>query len=192
MQTHKITGPQDRGYCITYATRIGSVQSVSSSYGPGGFVVGIAENGETGWLSGLASVIDNHGGTGAEIDAAKDAGLFIQSVSIGDVFEIDGKSFVLAYGHDGGLDLTLQMQETLQVQETRYPTGFAFGTQQEISDLVDALSVAQEELMYMSELDQDYEDEDRAEMVAKAARIVALLPRLFIALQGAAEGEARV
>jgi hypothetical protein len=68
----------------------------------------------------------------------------------------------------------------------KYPAGFAFATVQELSDIVDGLAVASEELRYRQELTDDYEPEDRAEMLAKAERIDALYARFMLALNGAA------
>lgn len=73
-----------------------------------------------------------------------------------------------------------------------YPAGFAFATVQELSDIVDGLAVASEELRYRQELTEDYDDEDRAEMLAKAERIDALYIRFVLALDGAARAEALV
>jgi hypothetical protein len=76
----------------------------------------------------------------------------------------------------------------------KYPTGFAFATRDELSDIVDGLSVAMEELNYrVTELDDtgDYEPEDIVDMAEKSDRIEALFKRFVIALNGAAQGEAR-
>lgn len=75
----------------------------------------------------------------------------------------------------------------------KYPAGLAYATVQELSDIVDALSVATEELRYRAdELADDYTKADRVEMEEKADRLDGLFKRFVIALDGAARAQALV
>ena len=78
-----------------------------------------------------------------------------------------------------------------ELADKKYPAGFAFASVQELSDLVDALSVAMEELDYRSTLEQDYDEDDRVAMLAKSARLNDPYKRFVIALNGACRAEAR-
>jgi len=85
---------------------------------------------------------------------------------------------------DGGVCAEFERFTDLEAFATRLsaaraPLSFS---RQELSDLVDGISVATEDLEYRAELTQDYEDEDRNEMRAKAQRLSALFPRVVAAL----------
>jgi hypothetical protein len=64
-------------------------------------------------------------------------------------------------------------------------------TREELSDLVDAVSVAVEELRHMAEMDEDYSPKDCEEISAKADRLDDLFPKLTAALTVSAYADAQ-
>lgn len=111
---------------------IGRVEGVDSAYGPGGFGVGtVGPNdqgrretggpivaGPWGYLYGRASVIDQHGGTGAEWRKADDEGRWIDVLRDGDVLVIgDNVPMVLTVGRYGRLDLDPESTQERRVSK---------------------------------------------------------------------------
>jgi hypothetical protein len=98
---------------------IGRVVGQSTSYGPGGYAIGIVDVGESGrqehggpvvdgpwgYVYGLASVIDNAGGTRREHDDARDAGRWLDEVGDGDVLVVDGRRYRVDVGRMGRVRL---------------------------------------------------------------------------------------
>ena len=108
---------------------IGRVVGQSASYGPGGYAIGIVDVGESarqeqggplvdgpwGYVFGLASVIDNAGGTGREHDDARDAGRWLDEVADGDVLVVDERRYRVDVGRLGRVRLTaIQVEYELE------------------------------------------------------------------------------
>jgi hypothetical protein len=104
-------------YQVSPSVIIGRIEGADSSYGPGGFAVGVIREGQSGrrtdhgpleegpwgYVYGLAGVIDNSGGTGAIHERARERGNWLESVKDGDVLIIgDNVPMVVTverYGH---------------------------------------------------------------------------------------------
>jgi hypothetical protein len=83
-------------------TVIRSIEGVGSTYGPGGFGIGVVGRGESGnkdgqkvpgpwgYAFGLAGVIDQRGGTGRDHADARAEGRMIERLEDGDELVIDG------------------------------------------------------------------------------------------------------
>jgi hypothetical protein len=65
-------------------------------------------------------VIDNHGGTAADHEAARQAGRWLDEVADGDVLVVNGQPFVLTVGPLGHLALDLAVPDTMTRTLTCY------------------------------------------------------------------------
>lgn len=99
---------------LKYETVVREVDGLHSSYGPGGFGIGVVPVGKEGrqetggpmiagpwgYLYGRSAVIDNYGGTGAEHKTLAERGLLIERVADGDVLVLDGFALVVKVERD--------------------------------------------------------------------------------------------
>ena len=119
---------KDTGYCLRPEPDVivRRIAGVARTYGPGGWGIGIIPAGSEGrqeqggpmvpgpwgFLTGLAGVIDNYGGTGAEHQRAREENRLIEQVEHGDVLVLGGQRFLVNvthhWGRPTGADLVAQ------------------------------------------------------------------------------------
>lgn len=68
--------------------------------------------GPQAYLYGLATVIDNHGGTGREVREVREAGMVVEA-EIGDILNIDGHRYVVGKDWSRHANLTLISDEVM-------------------------------------------------------------------------------